>query len=98
MPWSPEEIEALRGLYYQSSYYSQRFGGPNVGLNYDQIAARMSGRAARENWPARQNTGGSIANQLRVPPYFGPPRYLEPPYNGPSGPPGSNFPVNFNFR
>jgi len=74
MPWSQGEIDALRGLYYRSSYYSQRFGGPNVGLDYGQIAARMSSMAARENWPARQYTDASIAAQLRVPPYFAPPQ------------------------
>jgi len=95
MPWSQGEIDALRDLYYQSSYYSQRFGGPNVGLDYGQIAARMSGMAGRENWPARQYTGASIAAQLRVPPYFRPPEYLNPPYTGPSGPSGF-LPPRFN--
>ena len=89
MPWSQGEIDALRELYYKSSYYSQRFGGPNEGLGYGGIAAGMTNMAAREDWPARRYTGASIAAQLRSLPGFPPPQYLNPPYSGPPGP--SNY-------
>jgi hypothetical protein len=100
MPWSQAEIEALRGLYHQSSHYSRRYGGPTGGLTYDQIAAQMSEIGARENWPARRYTRDTIARQVWHGRHYlsRPPTHLEPLYNGPSGPPGYNFPVNFNFR
>lgn len=101
MVWTEAELDALRGLYYQSHSYNRQagFGIEHGGLTYAQMATEMDRIAARENWdPDRQRQYHSrvIEGQLQRQ-RFRPPEYLMAPYSGPQGPSGYIRP-NFNFQ